>query len=78
LHCKYIPIRTEYLNGPCSRITYGLAAVEEQDGYTVSLASYCDLSTELTPVEELANLCCTLQPSFQHLGDLIDDFLAAF
>ena len=75
LHSKYIPTETILQNGELSRSAFGIALVEEQDGITVVLQSFCDLSTDLASAQKLAELCCSLQPSPEHLEDIIDDFV---
>ncbi|MBQ8357749.1 MAG: hypothetical protein IJX39_08095 [Clostridia bacterium] len=73
---KYAVIKTTYQNELLTRTGYGIAAVQEYDGVTVVTESVADLSGDERAVTELVERCnrCDLSP--EHLGDVVQDFLA--
>lgn len=72
---KYIVIKNEYINQEYSRISFGIAAVEEYDGVTVILKSFSDLSPHFSEVESLVNLCNEQELELIHFNDIMDDFI---
>lgn len=64
---------TYFLNGE-ERESYGIAAVDKNDGNTV-LDSVPDISSDMHRVEILTMLCNGFQVSYIHLRDVIADFL---
>ena len=58
-----------------SRISFGIAAIEEYDGITTVLKSFPDISPDLSNVEALANLCNAHELDPIHFNDIIDDFI---
>ncbi len=76
LKTKYIVIENRFINGDKTRVGYGIAAVTEQDGISVVLESYSDISPDADKVRELANDCNTYGLSKAHLSDVVEDFLA--
>lgn len=58
-----------------SRISFGIAAIEEYDGITTVLKSFPDISPNFSNVESLANLCNAHKLDLIHFNDIIDDFM---
>lgn len=73
---KYIVTENKYIDGDKTRVGYGIAAIKEQDGISVVLESYSDISPNEDKVRELANECNTYGLSKAHLSDVVEDFLA--
>ena len=73
---KYIVVQNTYKNGNATRISFGIAAIEEYDGVTTILESISDLSSNLKSIERLVDICNNLQLDLIHLRDVVNDFLA--
>ena len=56
---KYIVVQSMYKNGDITRISFGIAAVEEYDGVTTILESISDISTDIEPIERSARKAAT-------------------
>lgn len=72
---KYIVVQNTYINGDATRIGYGIAAVEEYDGVATVIESFDDISSNIEPVERLAELCNFHKLEIIHLKDVVNDFL---
>ena len=75
METKYIVIESKYINGDKTRVGYGIAAIKEQDGVSVVLESFSDISPDADKVRELADDCNTYGLSGLHLADVVEDFL---
>ncbi len=73
---KYIVTENKYIDGDKTRVGYGIAAIKEQDGISVILESYSDISPNEDKVRELASECNAHGLSKAHLSDVVEDFLA--
>ena len=58
-NCKYIVVRNKYIDGENTRISYGIAAIENCDGVISVLKSVSDVSSDFSEVENLVNICNT-------------------
>ena len=72
---KYVVVCSVYMNGEMSTTRFGIAAVDERDGTTIPFQTIADLSSDFNRVEELVNTCNSLQLDFDHLDDVVEDFL---
>ena len=75
-NCKYIIVRNEYIDGENTRISYGIAAIENCDGVISVLKSVSDVSSDFSEVENLVNVCNSKELDPIHIEDIINDFLA--
>ena len=76
MEIKYIVTENKYINGDKTRVGYGIAAIKEQDGISVVLESYSDISPDEDRIRELADECNAHGLSKAHLSDVVEDFLA--
>ena len=56
-------------------MTYGIACVEEDDGYTELVTQISDVSTNQNEMESLVKLCNQMQLDPIHLRDVGEDFI---
>jgi hypothetical protein len=75
-NCKYIVVRNEYIDGENTRISYGIAAIENCDGVISVLKSVSDVSSDFSEVEKLVNVCNAKELDPIHIEDVINDFFA--
>lgn len=75
-NCKYIVVRNEYIDGENTRISYGIAAIENCDGVISVLKSVSDVSFDFSEVENLVNVCNSKELDPIHIEDVINDFFA--
>lgn len=75
METKYIVVESKYINGEKTRVGYGIAAIKEQDGESVVLESFSDISPDADKVRGLADDCNTYGLSRVHLADVVEDFL---
>ena len=75
METKYIVVESKYINGEKTRVGYGIAAIKEQDGQSVVLESFSDISPDADKVRGLADDCNTYGLSRVHLADVVEDFL---
>ena len=75
-NCKYIVVRNEYIDGENTRISYGIAAIENCDGVISVLKSVSDVSFDFSEVENLVNICNSKELDPIHIEDVINDFFA--
>ena len=75
-NCKYIVVRNEYIDGENTRISYGIAAIENCDGTDCVLESVSDISCDFGTVETLVNICNAEELDPIHIEDVVNDFLA--
>lgn len=73
---RYILIKSSYTLGEDEYTTYGIALADIGEDGANLIESVNDLSCDRDKVERLAELCTKLELSPEHLGDVIDDFLA--
>ncbi len=71
---KYIVTETIYHNGELTRKAFGIAAVTEEDGFTLVIDSVCDISSSFEKMKEAVELCNTLGLSPVHLHDMAEEF----
>ena len=77
MNLKYIVVKNTYIDGKISRVGYGIALVQEQDGIPMVLDSVSDLSPDLCKTEKLAETCNSCQLSSLHFRDVVNDFLSS-
>ena len=75
MNYKYIVVQNTYKNRENTRIGFGIAAVEEYDGFTVVFESIEDISSDIESVEELAERCNLFELDIVHFRDFVSDFL---
>ena len=75
MNLKYIVVKNTYIDGEISRVGYGIALVQEQDGIPMVLDSVSDLSPDRRKTEKLAETCNSSQLSSLHFRDVVNDFL---
>lgn len=75
-NCKYIVVKNEYIYGENTRVSYGIAAIENCDGDISVLKSVSDISSDFCTVENLVNVCNAKELDYIHIEDIINDFLA--
>lgn len=75
-NCKYIVVRNKYIDGENTRISYGIAAIENCDGVISVLKSVSDVSSDFSEVENLVNICNSKELDPIHIEDVINDFFA--
>lgn len=75
-NCKYIVVKNEYIDGENTRVSYGIAAIENCDGVISVLMSVSDISSDFCTVENLVNVCNAKELDLIHIEDIINDFLA--
>lgn len=75
-NCKYIVVKNEYIDGENTRVSYGIAAIENCDGVISVLMSVSDISSDFCTVENLVKLCNTKELDLIHIEEVINDFLA--
>ena len=73
---RYILITSSYTLGENEHTTYGIALADIVEDGANLIESVNDISDDRERVERLAELCTELELSPEHLGDVIDDFLA--
>ena len=74
--CKYIVVKNEYIDGENTRVSYGIAAIENCDGTVCVLESVYDISSDFGTVESLVNICNAEELDPIHIEDVVNDFLA--
>ena len=72
---KYIVVQNTYKNGATTRISFGIAAVEEYDGVIIVLESVSDISSNIKSIEHLVKICNNQKLDTIHLQDVVTDFL---
>ena len=77
MNLKYILVKNTYIDGEISRIGYGIALVQEQDGIPMVLDSVSDLSPDRCKTEKLVEICNHCQLSSLHFRDVVNDFLSS-
>ena len=75
-NCKYILVKNEYIDGENTRVSYGIAAIENCDGVISVLMSVSDISSDFCAVENLVNVCNAKELDLIHIEDVINDFFA--
>lgn len=75
-NCKYIVVKNEYIDGENTRVSYGIAAIENCDGVISVLKSVSDVSSDFSEVENLVNICNSKELDPIHIEDVINDFFA--
>ena len=75
-NCKYIVVKNEYIDGENTRVSYGIAAIENCDGVISVLMSVSDISSDFCTVENLVKLCNAKELDLIHIEEVINDFLA--
>ena len=76
-NCKYIVVKNEYIDGENTRVSYGVAVIENCDGTDYVLESILDISSDFGAVETLVNVCNVEELDPIHIEDVVNDFLAA-
>ena len=76
-NCKYIVVKNEYIDGENTRVSYGVAVIENCDGTDCVLESISDISSDFGAVETLVNVCNVEELDPIHIEDVVNDFLAA-
>ena len=72
-HYRYLVIKQHITSEELGTyVTYGIRVERDQE----TLALIHDLSTKFEDIQRLADLCTKHQLSFEHLSDVIEDFLA--
>ncbi len=74
--CKYIVVKNEYIDGENTRVSYGIAAIENCNGTDCVLESVSDISSDFGAVETLVNICNAEELDPMHIEDVVNDFLA--
>ena len=75
-NCKYIVVKNEYIDGENTRVSYGIAAIENCDGVDCVLESVSDIFSDFYEVETLVNVCNVEELDPIHIKDVVNDFLA--
>ena len=75
-NCKYIVVKNEYIDGENTRVSYGIAAIENCDGVDCVLESVSDIFSDFYAVETLVNVCNEEELDPIHIKDVVNDFLA--
>lgn len=75
MNCHYIVVRETYTDKTCSRTTYGIAAVQKNDGCLSVIQSISDICPEFAAVQQLVQRCNELELELIHLQDVVEDFL---
>ncbi|MBQ7346483.1 MAG: hypothetical protein IJW55_00845 [Clostridia bacterium] len=72
---SYATVRSEYAQNGSTYVTYGIALTEEENGFITILETIPNLCANQVKVQQLADLCNTLELSPIHLHEVIQDFL---
>ena len=75
-NCKYIVVRNEFMLNDKTRVSYGIAAIEDCDGVISVLKSISDISLDFSVVENLVNVCNAEELDPIHIEDVVNDFFA--
>ncbi len=72
LHYTYVTVKESFKNEETEYASYGISVLDGDK----EISRVSDISTDFEEVSKLATLCTEQELAPEHLGDVIEDFLA--